>query len=96
MPNWWDDCASFEACKEWTYWEYIPALSPNVAYAVLFGLSTVAFLGQGVLGKRWAWFTFSMVAGCLLEVVGYVGRILAYNNPYREVVLSCWSYGFIY
>lgn len=26
-----------------------------------------------------------MVSGCLLEVLGYIGRIMSYHNPFGEV-----------
>ncbi|KAF1836383.1 RTA1-domain-containing protein [Decorospora gaudefroyi] len=62
------------------YWGYRPSLSTNIAFAVLFALSMIAFMIQGIAGKRWLGFTIAMSSGCAVEVVGYIGRILAHDG----------------
>jgi hypothetical protein len=52
---------------------------------VLFAISMAAYIAQGILGKRWLGFTIAMVCGCALEVIGYIGRVLAYNDLFNEV-----------
>ncbi|KAF3010917.1 hypothetical protein E8E13_010000 [Curvularia kusanoi] len=75
----WDTCPLSDS-----YWGYRPSLAANVTFLVLFVLSTVAYVGQGFLNKAWLGFTIAMVCGCLLEVIGYIGRVLAYNNGFSE------------
>ncbi|KAH7378265.1 RTA1 like protein-domain-containing protein [Pyrenochaeta sp. MPI-SDFR-AT-0127] len=70
-PNWRDTC-TYETCKlEWSYWGYRPSYTANIAFT-------------GIVGKRWLGFTIAMVSGCALEVIGYVGRVLAYNDLFHE------------
>ncbi|KAL6710472.1 Mitochondrial import inner membrane translocase subunit Tim17-A [Coniothyrium glycines] len=76
---------TLETCGlEWSYWGYVPSYSTNVAFAVLFGISMVAYLAQGIFGKKWLGFTIAMVCGCALEVMGYIGRVLAHNDVFSE------------
>jgi hypothetical protein len=77
-----------EACPiEYAYWGYRPSLSTNITFTALFGLSTIAFLAQGIASKKWLGFTIAMASGCALEAVGYVGRILAHQDMFAEVCL---------
>lgn len=70
------------------FWYYRPNKSVNLAFAVLFGISALTFLGQGIFsGKKWLGFTIAMVSGCAIEAIGYAGRVMAYNEPESEV--SC-------
>jgi hypothetical protein len=68
-----------------SYWGYRPSLGANLAFLILFGISTLSYIGQGFLNKAWLGFTIAMVCGCALEVIGYVGRVLAYNDGFTEV-----------
>lgn len=86
----WRDTCTYEACGlEWSYFAYRPAKSVNLAFVVLFGLSTLAYLIQGLLRRRWPGFTIAMVSGNILEVVGYIGRVLAHDDLYHEVSYIC-------
>jgi hypothetical protein len=77
-----------ETCPiEYAYWGYRPSFSTNITFTALFGISTIAFLVQGIAGKKWLGFTIAMVSGCALEVIGYVGRILAHKDMFSEVCL---------
>lgn len=83
--------ASQEKCTwaschlEWSYFDYRPHKAANLAFAVLFGLCAIAFLGLGIRNKKWLGFTIAMVGGCVLEVVGYAGRYMAYEDLWSEV-----------
>lgn len=68
-----------------SYWSYRPSFSTNATFTALFGLSMLLFLVQGIVGKRWMGFSIAMVSGCALEVVGYLGRILANQDMFSEV-----------
>ncbi|KAI8932440.1 hypothetical protein NX059_010626 [Plenodomus lindquistii] len=52
-----------------SFWGYRPSYSANLAFAILFAISMIAFLAQGFLSKRWWGFTFAMVFGCALELL---------------------------
>jgi hypothetical protein len=78
-----------ETCPaEYAYWGYRPSFATNVAFTALFGLSTIAYLVQGIAGKRWLGLTIAMASGCALEVVGYIGRVLAHRDMFAEVCLE--------
>ncbi|KAI8937942.1 hypothetical protein NX059_005625 [Plenodomus lindquistii] len=67
-----------------SFWGYRPSYSANLAFAILFAISMIAFLAQGFLSKRWWGFTFAMVFGCALELAGYIGRARAYEHLWSE------------
>ena len=71
-----------------SYWAYRPSVAANSLFLAIFGLSTSLFLVQAVLSKRFLGFTIAMVSGCALEVIGYVGRIMSYYNPFSEVSIT--------
>jgi hypothetical protein len=64
------------------YVEYVPTLAGNTTYLALFAAVLVV---QGALGIRFRSWTFlgGMAAGILLEIIGYVGRILLHSNPFN-------------
>jgi hypothetical protein len=61
--------------------DYVPVLAGNAVYAAAFGLLLVAQLWLGIRYKTWG-FTVGMVAGLLIEVIGYAGRIMLHDNPF--------------
>lgn len=82
--NWRDQC-TLETCPlRLSYWGYRPSLAANILFTAIFGLSTLLFLGQAVLSKRFTGFSIAMICGCALEVIGYIGRVLSYYNPFKE------------
>jgi hypothetical protein len=83
--NWHTEC-SLDVCPlEWSYWGYIPSLAANGLFLALFALSTILYLGQGMLSKRFISFSTAMACGCILEVLGYIGRLMARHNVFNEV-----------
>jgi hypothetical protein len=91
IPDYLDPATcTFEKCGfNYSYWSYRPRKSTNLAFAVLFGISALAFLAQGIASKkRWLGFTIAMVLGCVTEVVGYVSRVKAYDDLHSEVNAS--------
>ncbi|KAG9190323.1 hypothetical protein G6011_08411 [Alternaria panax] len=74
-----------ETCPiEYAYWGYRPSFSTNITFTALFALSTITFLVQGIAGRKWLGFTIAMASGCALEVVGYIGRVLAHQDMFSE------------
>lgn len=80
-----DHCTLQTCSLKLSYWGYLPSLAANSVFLALFSLSTLLFLFQAILSKRFLGFTIAMVSGCALEVVGYIGRIMSHHNPFDEV-----------
>ena len=68
-----------------SYYDYLPNLGTNGAFLALFSLSLCGFILQVALSRRFLGFTIAMVSGCILEVLGYIGRIMSHHNPFNEV-----------
>lgn len=48
----------------------------------LFIVSLLLNISQGIWYRTWT-FTFALVSGNIAEVLGYVGRIISYNDPFN-------------
>ena len=68
-----------------SYYAYRPSLPANAVFLALFAFSLLCFLAQALLSRRFIGFTIALVSGCILEVVGYAGRIVSYINPFNQV-----------
>ncbi len=60
---------------------YLPTIPGNAIYAAIFGIYIVAQLFLGIKHKTWGYMV-AMVFGLILEVVGYVARIMLHNSPF--------------
>ena len=69
---------------EATTYGYYPALGVNTTLLVVFGLCTLGQLAIGIKFRIRA-FTFAATSGCLLEVLGYAGRLMMNDNPWSTV-----------
>ncbi|EEQ30402.1 hypothetical protein McanMca71_002295 [Microsporum canis] len=80
------ELCTFDICDISISWyKYRPSLPANAAFAALFFISAVIFLIQGVVTRRFIGFTIAMVLGTIGETIGYVGRILMWNNPWKQI-----------
>jgi hypothetical protein len=68
---------------EGTIYGYYPSLGWNAAYAGLFGLALVIHIILGIRYKTWS-YCIAMSLGCIGEVVGYIGRVMMWDNPFSE------------
>ena len=76
------DLCTLETCPmDYAFMEYVPNLGGNAFFAAWFGILFIAQLVLGIRYKTWA-YTFSMCSGLLLEIIGYVGRVLLHDNPF--------------
>ncbi len=64
-------------------YEYRPSVSANSILLALFALSLIAHVAQGWI-YRYKAFAILMFFGCLAEIIGYVGRLISWNNPFSE------------
>lgn len=87
------DHCTIDTCPfDLSYWAYRPSLAANSTFLAIFALSLLLFLLQGISSKRFLGFTIAMVSGDILEVLGYVGRVMSYYNPFKEVTSLTVSY----
>lgn len=61
---------------------YAPNMAASVAFMGIFSLSLFGHTFLGCKYRTWSFMT-AMLLGSSSEVVGYLGRILMHNNPYR-------------
>ncbi|CAI4218339.1 unnamed protein product [Parascedosporium putredinis] len=82
MSNITDANCTLDLCPiEYSVYRYRPSLAANIAFAAIYA---IALAIHAYLGFRWrqVWFASCMVIGCLVEIIGYVGRILMHGNPF--------------
>ncbi|KAF4636743.1 hypothetical protein G7Y89_g1334 [Cudoniella acicularis] len=81
---------------EWAFVEYIPSLTGNATYLSIFAALLLTQLYLGIYYRTWGFLT-GMVVGGLLEILGYLGRILLHSDPfnfnYFLVYLICLTIG---
>ncbi|KAJ0351211.1 hypothetical protein COL154_012985 [Colletotrichum chrysophilum] len=61
--------------------KYQPSIPANSTFIALFALAMVVHSVIGFRAKTWG-FTASVIGGCLVEIVGYVGRLILHDNPF--------------
>ncbi|EWY89044.1 hypothetical protein FOYG_10021 [Fusarium oxysporum NRRL 32931] len=77
-----DANCTLELCPlESSILQYQPNVPANAIFIGVFGLSMALHIFQGIKMKTWG-FMASMIAGCILEIIGYVGRLIIHDNPF--------------
>lgn len=75
----------FPSCTvEGTLYGYQPNIGANGFFAGFFGLCLLAQLALGIRYKTWT-YMIALGLGTLAETVGYVGRIMLWNNPFSSI-----------
>lgn len=84
MPSYADCTAVSPLCpvKATTY-GYYPNFGGNVFFTVFFGVLGALQIGYGIYFRTWT-FMIALGAGALMEMAGYVGRVLMNSNPWNE------------
>ncbi|KZL69567.1 parasitic phase-specific protein psp-1 [Colletotrichum incanum] len=73
---------TLEVCPlEASLLRYQPSIQVNGTFIALFALAMFIHTFQGLRSKNWG-FMASMIGGCLLEIIGYVGRLILHDNPF--------------
>ncbi len=67
---------------ELSVYKYRPSLAANYTFIALYALALAIHAYLGFRWKTW-FFAGSMVFGCTNAIIGYVGRILLYYNPFN-------------
>ncbi|CAF3459575.1 hypothetical protein SNK03_004582 [Fusarium graminearum] len=60
---------------------YQPSIPANAVFTGVFAVSLIIHVFQGIKMRTWG-FMSSMIAGCILEIIGYVGRFIINENPF--------------
>lgn len=60
---------------------YRPTVAGNALFAGIFAIFIVVQLFLGIKHKTWGYMG-AMILGLLLEVIGYVARVLIHNKPF--------------
>ncbi|KAF4995796.1 hypothetical protein FDECE_12683 [Fusarium decemcellulare] len=74
-------CTLDNCLVEWSILGYRPSLAANIVFIALFGILGVVHAYLGFRWKSWG-FMAGMLFGCVSEVVGYVGRVMMWDNPF--------------
>ncbi|KAJ4125388.1 hypothetical protein NW768_009005 [Fusarium equiseti] len=78
-----DANCTLELCPiEWSVYQYRPSLAANITFIVLYGLAMGVHIALGIRWRQWFYMSFMML-GCIFEIIGYIGRIILYNNPFN-------------
>lgn len=77
----WANCTLDICLLEWSVFQYLPSIPANATFLGVFGLLLILHAVQGIRYKAWAYMG-CIVAGCALEIAGYVGRIMLHANPF--------------
>lgn len=64
------------------YLHYLPNLPANAFFVALFGLIIGIQLILGIRYRTWS-YMIPMLCGLILEVLGYLGRIMMHSNPFN-------------
>ncbi|PVH71498.1 RTA1-domain-containing protein [Cadophora sp. DSE1049] len=90
------DCTKDTCTVEDSVYGYYPSAVFTYIFIVLFFLSAAAHAFQGIKARSWS-FMSVLTIGCLLEAVGYIGRLLLRNDPfdmsYLSIQLICITVG---
>lgn len=66
---------------DWTVYKYRPSLPANVIFIVLYVIAMLVHIYLGVRWRSWG-FMILMICGCIWAIVGYVGRLILFMNPW--------------
>ncbi|EEP79463.1 conserved hypothetical protein [Uncinocarpus reesii 1704] len=76
---------TLEICSpQYSVYGYRPSLAANTSFIALFGLAGFIHLYLGFRWRTW-WFAGCMLVGCVSAILGYVGRVMMYYNPFDFV-----------
>ena len=80
-----DQCTLDTCPIDDSYYDYRPLLAANATFLAFFSLALLCFLLQGFRSRQFLGFTVAVVCGCLLEILGYIGRLISHADPFNQV-----------
>lgn len=69
-----DQCTLQTCCLQQGTVNYLPTVAGNLVFAIIFAFFLAIQLAQGIYYKTWG-FLVGITCGCILEVLGYGGRV---------------------
>ena len=79
-------CTKATCPPEMSVYGYRADLAATLFFLILFFLSTLTYVAQGLYFRRTAWFfTIAMVLGGISETLGYVAKMLLWDDPFSPV-----------
>lgn len=77
-------CAQNTEClEEFGQIDYIPTLPGNALFLGIFALALIAQVFLGIRHRTWGYMS-AMIGGCILEIVGYVGRLMLNDDIFND------------
>ncbi|KAG9237927.1 putative sphingoid long-chain base transporter RSB1 [Amylocarpus encephaloides] len=67
-----------------SYYFYRVSLAANATLLALFGISLISYVLTYGVTRRATAFTFALVSGVILEILGYAGRLMSWKNQWAE------------
>jgi hypothetical protein len=78
------DSCTLQTCPlSLAHTNYLPTLAGNALYASIFGLCLIAQVILCIRYRIWG-FLVGMFGGLVLEIIGYVARIMMHSNPFTK------------
>ena len=71
-----------------TLWNFCPNVAASYLYAILFGLTFVAHIAQGIIFRKG--YSWVVAMGAAWETACYAFRIVSINEPTDEAWYSAW------
>ncbi|KFA68505.1 hypothetical protein S40285_05382 [Stachybotrys chlorohalonatus IBT 40285] len=73
---------TLELCPiEWSVYQYRPSLPANATFLALYVIALLLHVYLGIMWRTRGFMCF-MAIGCSYIIIGYVGRIMLYYNPW--------------
>ena len=80
----WKDCTPEICPYDASFYMYRIDLVPNAVFTAMFAVSLIGFLAVYAFTRRGGTFTIAMALGLICEILGYVGRIMSWQNQWAE------------
>ncbi|KAF2154930.1 hypothetical protein K461DRAFT_291832 [Myriangium duriaei CBS 260.36] len=62
-------------------YQYRPSLAANSVFICFFAIAMILHIWRGIRWREY-FFASAVSLGCISEIIGYIGRIMLYNNPF--------------
>ncbi|EXJ81690.1 hypothetical protein A1O1_07755 [Capronia coronata CBS 617.96] len=69
---------------EHSIYGYYPSIGANAFFVALFAMCAVLQLYAGIRYKTWTYLV-AMFLGSVDQALGYIGRVILYNNPFNSI-----------
>lgn len=74
---------TLELCPvELSVYGYRPSLAANITLIALYAVAAAIHTYLGIRWRQW-WFMGCMIVGAVNAIIGYIGRVLLYYNPFN-------------